>query len=614
MINEERLKSLPDLPGVYLLKNRKGKVIYIGKAKSLRNRVRSYFHEGTSLGPDQRKGSMAREVADLEYIVTKTELDAFVLESNLIKKERPRFNVLLRDDKNYPSLRLDMDETWSRLEVVRKIKRDGAYYFGPYVPAGAMWETLSFIRKTFPLRTCKRDLSKPSRPCIQYEMGRCLAPCTGLVTREKYREVVDEVRLFLQGKKRALIEGLQKKMEKASEEMAFEEAARLRDRIKALKRVLERQRIIYPDMKDIDVIGLGRKGTTADIQILFIRMGMLLGKKDFLLKNLTSPDGDIIYSFLEQFYTNEILPPEEILIPTDVRDKEIIEDWLKEKRGGPVHILVPKKGRKAELLRMAKENASISLKDYQLSARGSEEVLTDLKERLCLKRVPKRIEAFDVSNIHGTEAVGSMVAWEDNAPKKSDYRHFRIRTVEGVDDFGMISEIIRRRYRRLLEEGAEMPDLIIVDGGKGQLNTALRTLLDLGLKEEDIDIIGIAKEKGELLDRIYLSGKTDPVILPPDSEAIHLLQRIRDESHRFAIIYHRRLRKKRSMASVMDNIPMVGRARKKALLSHFGTYKEVQEATIEELSSVPGITVKVAKEIYNALRHSPDNMSGVRKG
>lgn len=602
MINEERLKTLPDLPGVYLLKNRKGKVIYIGKAKSLRNRIRSYFHEGALL--DQRKGSMVREVADFEYIVTQTELDAFILESNLIKKERPRFNVILRDDKNYPGLRLDMNETWPRLQVVRRMKRDGAYYFGPYVPAGAMWETLSFIRKTFPLCKCKRDLSKPCRPCIQYEMGRCLAPCAGLVTREKYLEVADEVRLFLQGKNRDLLEGLEKKMEKASEELAFEEAARLRDRIRALNRVLEKQRVLYPDLTDLDVIGLGREGTTADIQILFVRNGMLLGKKDFFFKNLTTPDSETLYSFLEQFYSNEIIPPAEVLIPTEVRGKEIIENWLKEKRGSAVHILVPKKGRRAELLKMAGENALASLKEYQLLARGKEEVLVDLKERLGLKRIPKRIEAFDVSNIHGTEAVGAMVTWEDNAPKKSDYRHFRIRTVEGADDFAMMAEIIRRRYKRILEEKGAMPDLIIVDGGKGQLNSALKALTDLGVK--GIDIVGIAKEKGEISDRIYLLGKADPIILPPGSASTHLLQRIRDESHRFAITYHRKLRKKRTMVSLLDDIPMVGKVRGKALLSHFGTYKKIREATIDELISVPGITAKVAKEIYKALRPRPE--------
>lgn len=614
MINEERLKNLPDLPGVYLLKNSKGKVIYVGKAKSLKSRIRSYFQES----PDLRKGSMIREIADFEYLVTPTELEALILESNLIKKERPRFNVILRDDKNYPSLRLDMDEIWPRLRVVRRMKRDGAYYFGPYVPAGAMWETLSYIRKTFPLCTCKRDLSKPCRPCIQYEMGRCLAPCAGLVSKEVYHDVADEVRLFLQGRNKDLLKGLEKKMAKASEEMAFEEAARLRDRIKSIERVIQKQRIIFPDLPDIDVIGIGREGETANIQILFLRNGMLIGRKDFLFKNLTATNSEVLYSFLEQFYINEILPPAEIIISTNpeswpfVQDspesssgysrsaKEVLKAWLKKKKGKTVDILIPKMGRRAELLKMAEENAITSLREYKLSAKGKEEVLQDIKERFGLKRVPKRIEAFDISNIQGVEAVGSMVAFEDNAPKKADYRHFRIRTVEGIDDFAMMAEIISRRYKRVLEERGKMPDLIIVDGGKGQLNAALNALRDLKI-EVDIDIIGLAKEKGELSDRIYLPGKAAPLIISPESASTHFLQRIRDESHRFAVTYHRKLRKKRTLASRLDEIPGIGKAKKKALLDYFKTYRKVQEASIEELKDVPGITGKIAEDIYKII-------------
>lgn len=598
MINEERLRYLPVQPGVYLFKNKKGKVIYVGKARSLKSRVRSYFH-GTA-EPDERKKSMIKDIADLEYIVTHTELDALILESNLIKKERPKFNVILRDDKNYPSIRFDMNDTWPRLQVVRRMKRDGAYYFGPYVPAGAMWGTLSFIRKTFPLCTCERDLSKPCRPCIQYEMGRCLAPCAGFVTKHEYHDVADQVKLFLQGKNRDLIDDLERKMERASEEMNFEEAAVLRDRIKALETVLEKQRAVYPKLTDLDIIGFAREGSTADIQILFVRNGMLLGKKDFFFRNLTTSDSETLYSFLEQFYSNEILPPREILIPAEIQGKGILEHWLKDKRGHTVHILVPKKGRRAELLRMAEENARASLKEYQLSSKGKEEVLIDLKERLKLRKMPKRIEAFDISNIQGKDAVGSMVSWEDNAPMKSDYRHFRIRTVEGADDFAMMAEVIGRRYKRILEEKGEMPDLIMVDGGKGQLNAALKTLSSIGLK--DIDIVGLAKEKGEILDRTYIPGKADPIILPTDAASTHLLQRIRDESHRFALTYHRKLRRKRTIESPIDHIHKVGELRKKALLRHFGAYTKIKDASIDDLIAVPGITEKVAKDIYNSLR------------
>lgn len=596
---DEKLKNLPDLPGVYLFKDSKGNILYIGKANSIKNRIRSYLSKEL----DDRKRAMMKGVVDLEYFVTASELEALILEANLIKKERPKFNVILRDDKNYPYLRLDMGKQWPRLEVVRRIKKDGAYYFGPYVPAGAMWETLSFIRETFPLYTCKRDLSRPSRPCIQYEMGRCLAPCSGFITKEKYHDVADEVRLFLQGRNKELLEGLEKKMERVSEGLAFEEAARLRDRIKALRRILEKQRIIYTDLTDLDVIGLAKEGSTVDIQILFVRNGMLFGKKDFLFKNLTTSHSEVLYSFLEQFYTNEILPPKEILVPAEVPSKEIIEDWLKEKSGSGVYILIPKKGRRAELIKMAEENALTSLREYQLSARGKEEVLLDLKERLGLKRIPKRIEAFDISNIQGREAVGSMVALDDNTPKKTDYRHFRIRTVEGSDDYAMISEVIGRRYKRLLEEGGRMPDLIVIDGGKGQLNVAIKILGEIGIR--GVDIIGLAKPGDSYnVDRVYIPERPEPIILPPISASMHLLQRIRDESHRFALAYHRRLRKKRTALSILDNIPTIGRVRKKALLSHFGSLKKIEEAEVDELIAVPGMNRKAANELYKTLRRS----------
>lgn len=591
-MNEERLKNLPDLPGVYLLKNAKGKVIYIGKAKSLKNRLRSYFQESADL----KKESIMREVTDFECILTATELEALILESNLIKKERPKFNIILKDDKNYPSLRLDMDEKWPRLQVVRRMKKNGAHYFGPYVPAGAMWETLSFIRKTFPLATCKRDLTKQSKPCILYEMRRCLAPCAGLVKEEKYHEVANEVKLFLQGKNTSLIQGLKKKMEKASEKMAYEEAAILRDRIRAIQRVIQKQNIISPDLPDMDVVGIAREGGTASIEILFLRSGMVLGKKDFLLKNLKVNDNDLLYAFLEQFYAKEIISPSEVIIPLSLPSKDLLEAWLKEKSGKTVHIITPKKGKRAGLIRMANENASNFLREYRLSTSGREEVLRDIKERLNLKRLPVRIEAFDISNIHGAEAVGSMVAFEDNAPKKSDYRHFRIRTVDGIDDFAMMAEIIQRRYRRLIEENEKMPDLIIVDGGRGQLSAAIKALISLKITE-DIDIIGIAKEKEGIPDRVYLPERAEPVFLPSDSASFHLLNRIRDESHRFAITYHRKLRKKKTIVSLLDEIPGIGKVRKKALLEHFGNFKRIQDATKEELKMVPGITERIASNI-----------------
>ena len=600
MTLEEKLQNLPDLPGVYIMKDAKGHVIYIGKAVSLWNRVRSYFQKGSK---GEKTEIMVRQIADLETIVTHTELEALALESNLIKKHRPRYNIILRDDKNYPYLRFDIKAEYPRLEVVRRLKKDGALYYGPYVPAGGMWESLALIRRTFPIAPCKivfkRD--KPGRPCIQFQIGRCTAPCSGEADKAQYQDMVDQVRLFLEGKNRDLIDMLKERMSEASEKMDYERAAELRDRIAKIEGALEKQKVISSNFENQDVIGTAFEGGRADIQALFIRNGMLLGRKDFYLDDVHGmTDEEVLNDFLRQFYSKEMIVPGEILLPFEVGDREVFELWLTEKRGARVELLVPQRGRKRELVQMASDNASQSLREHLLSRRSKERILMRLQEELGLRNLPRRIEAFDISQIQGTEPVASMVSFENNLPDKRHYKKFKIRSVTGQDDFASMAEVIRRRYTKAQDEGT-LPDLILIDGGKGQLNAALDVLGELQI--EGPDIIGLAKarsgEEGSEreFERVFLPGVEEPVILEPTSATTHLVARARDEAHRFAITYHRKLREKRAVHSELDEIPGVGEVRKKALLRHFGSVEKIKQATVEELASVKGVGRKAAEHV-----------------
>lgn len=605
MTLEEKLQHLPDEPGVYLMKDSRGHIIYVGKAVSLKSRVRSYFQRGAK---DEKTEALVRTITDLETIVTHTELEALILEATLIKKHHPRFNIILRDDKNYPYLRLDLKAEYPRLDVVRGLKKDGAIYYGPYVPAGGMWEILSLIRRTFPLATCRKefDRSKPERPCVQNQIGRCVAPCSGHVDPQAYRDMVQQVRLFIEGKNRDLVELLRKHMAEASEQMEYERAAELRDRIARIEGAFERQKIISPGFENQDVIGIAREGRHADIQVLFVRNGMLIGRKDFHFGELGGAAETVLLTdFLHQFYAKEMVLPSEVLLPIDVPDRDILERWLTERRGAKVEVLVPQRGRKRELVQMASDNAAQSMKEQMLSRRSKERVLGGLQEELGLRNLPRRIEAFDISNIQGAEAVASMVTFEDNLPDKRHYKRFRIRTVEGQDDFASMAEVIRRRYVRALNEGT-LPDLILIDGGKGQLNAALDVLMELDIKGPDV--IGLAKarsgEEGSQreFERVFLPGVEEPVILDPSSATTHLVARVRDEAHRFAIEYHRKLRGKRAIASELDEVPGIGETRKKALLRHFGSVAKIKEATTEELAKVPGMTKRAAEEIVAFFR------------
>ncbi len=650
MTLEEKLKNLPEEPGVYIMKDAAGHIIYIGKAVSLANRVLSYFQKGAK---GEKTEIMVRQIADLETIVTHTELEAFVLESNLIKKNHPKYNIILRDDKNYPYLRFDIKAEYPRLEVVRRLKKDGALYYGPYVPAGGMWETLALIRRTFPIAPCKIEFraDRPGRPCIQFQIGRCLGPCSGEADRSQYQDMVNQVRLFLEGKNRDLVDMLKKRMEEASEKTEYERAAELRDRIARIEGALEKQKIISSGFENQDVVGMTFEGGQADIQVLFIRNGMVLGRKDFFLDDVRGMmDEEVLNDFLRQFYSKEMIVPQEVLLPADIPDRETIGNWLSEKRGAKVEVLAPQRGRKRELVQMASDNAAQSLREHILSRRSKEKILMRLQEELGLVNLPRRIEAFDISQIQGTESVASMVSFEDNVPDKRHYKRFKIRTVTGQDDFASMAEVIRRRYSKAKEEG-NLPDLILIDGGKGQLNAALDVLKDLGIfhpssaqpaarQQEDDgegpwdlaapenaapstpprragegesgepDVIGLAKARsGEEgtereFERVFLPGVEEPVVLDPTSAVTHLIARVRDEAHRFAITYHRMLRERRAVHSELDDIPGIGDARKKALLRHFGSVEKIKQATVEEIAAVKGITAGVAGQVASYFKET----------
>jgi len=598
---QEKLQSLPTSPGVYLMKSARGQVIYIGKAKVLADRVRSYFQRSSVLSP--RIQAMIHHVADLDVFVTRSELEALILENNLVKKYRPRYNVVLRDDKNYPFLRLPLNDDYPRLEIVRRVKTDGALYYGPYVPTHALRETLRLLRKIFPLPNCHIVIDGTAeRACIEYEIKRCLAPCTGQQSKEAYQAMMRQVRLFLEGKDTELLKNLKTQMEIESARLNFEEAARLRDQIANIQRVLEKQRITTTELVDQDVIALVREGTAVDLQILFIRGGMLVGRKDFFWADIGgTSEEELLVSFIQQFYDQEVLVPKEILLSLKLQETEldVLESWLTERKGETVYLRTPVRGKDSHLIGLAQENARLGLSGHlqEQKAKLTEAVL--LQQLLGLKKVPQRIECFDISNIGGDQAVGSMVVWEGKRSKKSDYRHFKIRTVQGANDFAMLQEVVSRHYTRVKSEGRPLPDLIVIDGGKGQLSAVQEVLEGLGLSE--IDLIGLAKARGEKDERVFLPGYSESIPLLPASPATHLLQRIRDESHRFAITYHRKLRGKEMVTSVLDEIPGIGETRKRALLIRFGGLDGIKAASLEELCAVVRMNKKLAVALYQAL-------------
>ena len=568
-------------------------MLYVGKAKKLRDRIKSYFQKSSGL--DVRKEAMTKEVGDLTYIVTGNELEAFVLEANLIKQYKPKFNVILRDDKNYPYLKLTVNEEWPGIEVVRKIKKDGALYFGPYVPSGAMWETLAFIRRHFQIRDCRFSFDKPMRPCIQHQMGRCVAPCTGYVSKEEYRKLIEEVKLFLKGEKKDLIAGLEKTMLKLSGEMKFEEAAQVRDRIRAIEKAWESQKIVSPELGDLDVIGFYREDGDAAFKTLFIRNGIMIGSKDFFIRHVEDvPDTELMYTFITQFYTKEVIPPAEIIVPVLPVEPKSVEAWLTVRKGERVRISCPKREKKRELVDMATENAAFTYRSNKEAPSG-DELLREVKELLGLARIPGDIGAFDISNISGNEAVGAFVYWTKGSFRKDLYRRLKIKTVKGIDDYSMMEELIGRIVRNL--EG-DVPDLLIIDGGKGHLETARRSMeKNRAVLRESPALVAIAKDP----DRAYLTTSDQPVDLEDRRQASLLLKGIRDEVHRFAIGYHKKLREKAFLRSPLEIIPGIGKKRRFELLRVFGSIDGIKSASVETIAKLKGFNKKVAGDLLKEL-------------
>lgn len=596
---QSKLDHLPDQPGCYLFRNAKREILYVGKAAVLADRVRSYFQKGSDQSP--KTALLVNEIADLETIVTRSELEALILESNLIKRHRPRFNIVLRDDKQYPYLRLPIKENFPRLSIVRRVQKDGALYYGPYTPAGALRETLKVIRKAFPLATCEIDIDgRADRACIEFEIKRCMAPCTGNQSRDEYHQIVKQVRQFLEGRDRELLDSLREDMERSAEREEFEEAARLRDRLFSVERTLEKQRITQVSTTDQDVIGLARQGTAADLQLLFVRGGLLIGRKDFFWPQAAdSSDEELVRTAIEQFYNKEGQPPKELLVPTALDEAPLIEQWLSGKRGENVRVLAPERGTKHQLVLLAEENAAAAITDHLRNEALDRQATAELKRLLRLDTIPRRIEGFDISNIMGNQSVASLVVWEDGAAKKSDYRKFRIQTVEGANDFASMQEAVMRRYDAT--EDLPRPDLILIDGGLGQLSAALEGLKQVG--QDQIPIMGLAKARGEKEERIFLPGRKNPIVLRPTSPATHLVQRIRDEAHRFALTYHRNLRGKALLSSELDQIAGIGTIRRKRLLKQFGSLQRVAGASDDELRSA-GLDVSTVAALRRALTPS----------
>lgn len=598
---EEQIQHLPASPGVYLMKDKEGTVLYVGKAKNLHNRVRAYF--GKSGDTRYSLRFLLPKVYQVETLLTDTEKEALILENTLIKKYKPRHNINFKDDKTYFSLKFSINEEFPKLSLVRKVKRDGSRYFGPFASSAAVKETLRLLQQMFPLRTCRdANFKNRSRPCLNFQIKKCLAPCCRMIAPGKYAELAREVLLFLEGKNSELIKHLNRKMTAAAEALEFEEAARTRDQIQAVEQTLEKQKAASRETIDQDVFAFQREGTVWEFQVLFFRRGLLVGNQSFHFSRLQLPDEETLAAFVRQYYSADRYIPQEILLPLPVEDQPLLGEWLSGKKGGRVEILAPQRGEKKRLVEMARKNAANALQKKVSEKEALGLMLTELREKLRLKTLPRRVECFDLSSLFGTLAVGSMVSFLDGRPDKSRYRHYKIQAPSLADDYGMMAEVLKRRYSKL-DTGREIPDLLIVDGGKGQLNVALAVLAELGLPS--LAAIGLAKDKdrgfkktgGEAVDKIYLPNVKDPILLPRSS-ALHYLQKIRDEAHRFAVTYHIKLRGRRGLQTILDEIPGIGEVKKKALLKNLGSLQKIQEASAEALSQVESLTRKDAQAIF----------------
>ncbi len=593
--------AISEGPGVYLMKEAGGEIIYVGKAINLQKRVASYFQRQGAQGA--KTALMVARVADIETVVTASEKEALILESNLIKRHRPRFNVVLKDDKRYPSLRIDIHSTYPRIEIVRKTRKDGAVYFGPYSSAQAVRQTVKLINKTFPLRKCSdRTLSHRTRPCIHHQMGQCLAPCCLPVDPKAYREIVKEVILLLKGRTPELIKRVRRHMLKASDALEFETAAALRDRMASLEKTLERQVTVTTDFLDRDVIGISGNSDFRLVTVMTLRRGFLQGVRHYEIIHAAPEKGELIAQFLVQYYQQAHGIPVEVLVPELPENTELLEETLSEWRMRRVRVLRPLRGEKRRLLEMAENNSENTLRERLQKATGEAAVLEGLKRRLRMDRIPARIECFDNSNLAGTNPVSAMVVFFNGRPHKAAYRRYTTRTVSSPDDYASMTEVLLRRYGKLGPATPE-PDLLLVDGGKGQVNIAVAVVGQLGLTGR-FAIAGIAKkdtEKEETEDKIYLPNRANPVNLGTDGRLLLMLQQIRDEAHRFAVTFQRKQRARKMVKSALDGVAGVGPKRKRLLMKHFGSLKKIRAATERELSRLPGINESLAKAIKQAL-------------
>jgi excinuclease ABC subunit C len=608
------LDTLPDKPGCYLMKDDAGRVIYVGKAINLKNRVRSYFHG--SAHDDFKTHQLVKHISHIEWVVVGSELEALILEMNLIKKYRPHYNIRLKDDKRYPYIKVHWADPFPTVTVTRQMVNDGSRYFGPYTSVWAVHQTLDVLRRIFPYLTCDRVITgQDARACLYYDIKLCTAPCIGAINQENYRQLIDDLCKFLDGRTKPIVQRLQTEMQTAAEELRFEKAAALRDRIQAIERVVEKQKVVSPEQVDTDVLAMAREEGEACVQIFFIRGGKLIGREYFILEGTEdAADGEIISQFIKQFYNEAASVPPEVLLPNEIEEANIIRQWLQTRRNAEkVELHVPGRGKNRELVKMAEENAVETLRalraQWQMDTNKQADALGEIQKALGLKTAPNRIECYDISNTQGTASVGSMVVFEQGVPKKQHYRRFNIKTVEGPDDFASMEEVLRRRFRRwqaskeeqavgkkIDESFARLPDLLIVDGGKGQLGRAVEVLKAYELNGV-VPVVGLAKQNEEL----FLPGQRSPVILPRSSQGLYLVQRVRDEAHRFAITSHRNRRGKIGLASRLDAIEGIGPARRKALLKQFGSIEGIRNAEMGELLAVAGITAQIAAALKSEL-------------
>jgi excinuclease ABC subunit C len=595
-----KLGEIPDAPGVYLYKDAAGRVIYIGKAKSLRSRVRSYFQPGGS-GQFPKTDALVSDVHDLEVIVTRTEVEALILENNLIKKERPRYNIRLRDDKNFPYLKLTSTERFPRVVLVRRARLDGNAYFGPYLPASAARRTIQMVARNFKVATCYEHLdgTRP-RPCLLYQLNQCLGPCAGLVTDEDYARAAQDARLFLEGRTRDLVRRLKDQMEESARQEHYEAAAQHRDLIRTLERIQEKQSVSSVGLEEQDYLAFAREGEIASVQVFQMRQGQVQSRRELAFEGIVEDDASFLAACLERYYGSSDDVPSTIVLPMAPASQDLLVAWLSGRKGARVALLVPQRGPRRRFLDTVQKNARLSFEAlFRAPHTHGVEILEGLQEALGLDEPPHRIECFDISHIQGTDQVASLVVWEAGRPRRSDYRRFKIRTVAGNDDFASMAEVVGRRYARLLREGTTLPDLVLIDGGQGQLSSALAVLEGLGLGH--LQVAALAKRE----EAIFLDGRSGPVRLPRDSPILHLVQRIRDEAHRFAVTYHRKVRSRRTIGTELQEIEGVGARRARLLLRRFGSVQGVREAAPESLAEVVG--ERLASRIRGHLERGASN-------